>query len=32
VTLVALGDGAVRYDFQPHPGRADGWYPVPLRG
>ena len=31
VTLVALGDGAVRYDFQPHPGRADGWYPVPLR-
>jgi hypothetical protein len=32
VTLVALADGAVRYDFQPHPGRADGWYPVPLRG
>ena len=32
VTLVALGDDAVRYDFQPHPGRADGWYPVPLRG
>ena len=30
VTLVALGDGAVRYDFQPHPGRADDWYPVPL--
>ena len=32
VTLVALADGAVRYDFQPHPGSADGWYPVPLRG
>jgi len=32
VTLVALADGAVRYDFQPHPGRADGWYPVPLGG
>jgi len=30
VTLVALADGAVRYDFQPHPGRPDGWYPVPL--
>jgi hypothetical protein len=28
VTLVALADGAVRYDFQPHPGRPDGWYPV----
>jgi hypothetical protein len=32
VTLVGLSDGAVRYDFQPHPGRADGWYPVPLDG
>ena len=32
VTLVALADGAVRYDFQPHPGGADGWYPVPLGG
>jgi hypothetical protein len=32
VTLVALADDAVRYDFQPHPGRADGWYPVPLHG
>src|SRR5580693_9204836 len=32
VTLVALADGAVRYDFQPHPGSADGWYPVPLGG
>jgi hypothetical protein len=32
VTLVALADDAVRYDFQPHPGRADGWYPVPLSG
>jgi hypothetical protein len=30
VTLVALAGDAVRYDFQPHPGRADGWYPVPL--
>ena len=30
VTLVALADGAVRYDFQPHPGSVDGWYPVPL--
>jgi hypothetical protein len=28
VTLVALGDGAFRYDFQPNPGRLDGWYPV----
>jgi len=28
VTLVALADDAVRYDFQPHPGNADGWYPV----
>ena len=32
VTLVALADGAVRYDFQPHPGSADGWYPVQLGG
>jgi hypothetical protein len=30
VTLVALADGAVRYDFQPRPGSPDGWYPVPL--
>ena len=30
VTLVALADGAVRYDFQPHPGRPDGWYPVAI--
>jgi hypothetical protein len=30
VTLVALAGNAVRYDFQPHPGSADGWYPVPL--
>jgi Transport and Golgi organisation 2 len=29
VTLVALADGAFRYDFQPNPGRADGWYAVP---
>ena len=30
VTLVALADDAVRYDFQPHPGSPDGWYPVSL--
>ena len=30
VTLVALADDAVRYDFQPHPGSPDGWYPVPV--
>lgn len=30
VTLVALADGAVRYDFQPYPGSSDGWYQVPL--
>jgi hypothetical protein len=23
-------ESAVRYDFQPHPGRPDGWYPVDL--
>ena len=28
VTLVALAADAVRYDFQPHPGNSDGWYPV----
>jgi hypothetical protein len=28
VTLVALADDGIRYDFQPHPGSADGWYPV----
>jgi len=28
VTLVALADDAVRYDFQPNPGDPDGWYPV----
>ncbi|MGH3247649.1 MAG: NRDE family protein [Trebonia sp.] len=28
VTLVALADGGLRYDFQPHPGSPDGWYPV----
>src|ERR1700733_10076718 len=32
VTLVALSADGVRYDFQPHPGSADGWYPVPLTG
>jgi Transport and Golgi organisation 2 len=31
VTLVALADGAFRYDFQPRPGDPDGWYPVPTR-
>lgn len=34
VTLIGLGDGAVRYDFQPRPGGgdsvADGWYSVAL--
>ena len=30
VTLVALAHDAVRYDFQPHPGSPDGWYPVTL--
>ncbi len=30
LTLVALADDAVRYDFQPHPGSPDGWYPVPV--
>jgi hypothetical protein len=30
VTLVALSGGAVRYDFQPHPGSTDGWYPVAI--
>jgi hypothetical protein len=29
VTLVALADGAFRYDFQPRPADPDGWYPVP---
>ena len=28
VTLVALSDDGLRYDFQPHPGSPDGWYPV----
>ena len=28
VTLVALADGALRYDFQPRPGDPDGWYPL----
>ena len=32
VTLVALSADGVRYDFQPHPGSAGGWYPVPLDG
>jgi hypothetical protein len=30
LTLVALAEDAVRYDFQPHPGSPDGWYPVPV--
>ena len=28
VTLVALADGSLRYDFQPHPGSPDGWFSV----
>ena len=28
VTLVALAADGLRYDFQPHPGSQDGWYPV----
>jgi hypothetical protein len=29
ISLVALAaDGRVRYDFQPDPGRPNGWYPV----
>jgi hypothetical protein len=28
VTLVALAGDGLRYDFQPHPGSPDGWYPV----
>jgi Transport and Golgi organisation 2 len=28
VTLVALAEDALRYDFQPHPGSPDGWYSV----
>ena len=28
VTLVALADGALRYDFQPRPGSPDGWVSV----
>jgi hypothetical protein len=30
LTLVALARDAVRYDFQPHPGRRDGWYSVAI--
>ena len=34
MTLIGLGDGAVRYDFQPRPGEgdsvADGWYSVAM--
>lgn len=29
LTLVALADHGLRYDFQPNPGRTDGWYAVP---
>ena len=32
VTLVALAPDGIRYDFQPRPGSAGGWYPVPLSG
>ena len=28
VTLVALAPDSLRYDFQPNPGRPDGWYSV----
>jgi hypothetical protein len=31
VTLVALGTDGLRYDFQAHPGRLDGWTSVPVR-
>jgi hypothetical protein len=31
VTLVALAENALRYDFQPNPGRPDGWYSVSTR-
>ena len=34
MTLIGLGDGAVRYDFQPRPGGgdsvSDGWYSVAM--
>jgi hypothetical protein len=30
VTLVALADDGIRYDFQPRPGDPDGWYSVTL--
>jgi Transport and Golgi organisation 2 len=30
VSLVALGPGGLRYDFQPVPGDAPTWYPVAL--
>jgi hypothetical protein len=34
MTLIGLGDGAVRYDFQPRPGDrgsvSDGWYSVAM--
>jgi len=30
VSLVALGPGGLRYDFQPVPGDAPTWYPVSL--
>jgi hypothetical protein len=28
VTLVALAEDAIRYDFQASPGSENGWYPV----
>ena len=28
LSLVALGAGGIRYDFQPHPGAVTDWYPV----
>jgi hypothetical protein len=31
VTLVGLAADGLRYDFQPHPGAVEGWYPVNTR-
>jgi hypothetical protein len=30
MTLVSLAADDIRYDFQPEPGNADAWYPVPV--
>jgi hypothetical protein len=32
LTLVALADDALRYDFQASPGSENGWYPVVVSG